>query len=271
MSPFVRTSGLVLGLLLAAFAVSVSVAWLVPFSGFFAGMLKAGIAVVAFAAIDKFVLDEVDTVREIAGGNVAMAVLLLALALLLSASIATAATVPGAPRAVPAHVDVAMGFVGTTERPAGSNRGRDVEAFQRSVRIPAGSPWCAGFVRYAMDRAGVATPTVRSGAATAYLRDARSIDASDVLRGAVRPEPGALVVWRRGSGWQGHIGIFREDDNAAVRGPAWYGRCGLTVEGNTSSGRRGSQRDGDGVWARTRCLSPGSYFRIVGFVPVTYS
>ena len=45
-------------------------------------------------------------------------------------------------------------------------------------------------------------------------------------------------------------------------------RCGETVEGNTSSGRAGSQRDGDGVWARTRCVSPGSYFRIVGFVPV---
>ncbi len=60
------------------------------------------------------------------------------------------------------------------------------------------------------------------------------------------------------------------DDNAAVRGRAWYGRCAWSIEGNTSSGTAGSQRDGDGVYRRLRCIEPGSYFRIVGFAPVSY-
>lgn len=171
----------------------------------------------------------------------------------------------------PPHVATALSYVGTTER-TGRNDGPEVEAFLRSVGLGPGPPWCAAFTTFCLKAHGLTVTDGRGGTlmgagATRHLQSPRAVDAREVQRGVVRPEPGWLVVWRRGSGWQGHIGFFVEDDNEAERGVDWYGRCGWTVEGNTSSGRSGSQRDGDGVWRRLRCLEPGSYFRVVGFVP----
>src|SRR5690606_13019432 len=231
-------------------------------------------------------------------GNVAYGLMLVALALLLAATVATAqpAVDPlrpfGAQRApalaglrglyprpqgeefgeVPLHLEVAEGYVGTVEE--GVNRGPVVEQFQRAVGIPPGSAWCAAFVGFVLGEAERQSgrrlvPAVRSGVATAYL-GRESVRARDVLRGVARPPVGSLVIWRRGATWRGHVGFVLRDDNATVRGPAWYLRCGRTIEGNTSSGAGGSQAGGDGVWERVRCIQPGSYFRIVAFTPVQY-
>jgi hypothetical protein len=169
-------------------------------------------------------------------------------------------------------VGIAAGHVGTVEE--GVNRGAAVERFQRAVGIPPGSAWCAAFVGFVLDEAERQSerslvPAVRSGVATAYV-GRESVRARDVLRGVARPPVGSLVIWRRGATWRGHVGFVLRDDNATVRGPAWYLRCGRTIEGNTSSGVGGSQADGDGVWERLRCIQPGSYFRIVAFTPVRY-
>jgi hypothetical protein len=45
----------------------------------------------------------------------------------------------------------------------------------------------------------------------------------------------------------------------------WKGKSGTTIEGNTSSGTRGSQNDGDGVYQRNRSIYPLNYFRITDF------
>ena len=58
----------------------------IELSGFAAGMLKAALAVGLFWAFDRYVLDEVDTVAELKAGNVAYALALLALAVLLTAA-----------------------------------------------------------------------------------------------------------------------------------------------------------------------------------------
>ena len=116
---------------------------------------------------------------------------------------------------------------------------------------------------YVLDAAGVRAPldghqrVIRSGLAARFIT-ARSIRASEALRGVKQVPPGAVVVWRRGNGPYGHAGF-------AV---AWDGASGETVEGNTSSGQAGSQHDGDGVWRRQRTIQPGSYFRVVSFTPV---
>lgn len=70
---------------------------------------------------------------------------------------------------------------------------------------------------------------------------------------------GSLVVWKRGDTWMGHIGIVRED---------WRGASGRTIEANTSSGNQGSQSDGDGIYRRTRTITPTAYFRITHFTLV---
>lgn len=261
----------------------------VELSGFAAGLLKAALAVGLFWAFDRYVLDEVDTVAELKAGNVAYALALLALAVLLAATVATAqpastetagdaqcrcvctcdpvrlGEAPEADvvvRARPAHLDTALAYVGTVER-GGNNRGPRVERFLASVGLGPGHPWCAAFMSYVLDAAGVRAPldgrrrVIRSGLAARFIT-ARSVRASEALRGVKQVPPGAVVIWRRGNGPFGHAGF-------AV---AWDGASGETVEGNTSSGRAGSQRDGDGVWRRRRRITPGSYFRIVSFTPV---
>ncbi|WP_420455761.1 CHAP domain-containing protein [Rubrivirga sp.] len=267
----------------------------VELSGFAAGLLKAALAVGLFWAFDRYVLDEVDTVAELKAGNVAYALALLALAVLLSATVATAQSasvlptatetdseaacrcvcscappaagesgheLPGTARMRPAHLDTALAYVGTVER-GGANRGLRVERFLRSVGLGPGQPWCAAYVSYVLDAAGVRAPLdgrrrmIRSGLAARFIT-ARSIRASEALRGAKPVPPGAVVVWRKGNGPFGHAGFAL----------AWNGASGETVEGNTSPGRAGSQRDGDGVWRRQRRIAPGSYFRIVSFTPV---
>ena len=111
-------------------------------------------------------------------------------------------------------------------------------------------------------RPGVRAPldgrgrVIRSGLAARFIT-ARSIRASEALRGVKRVPPGTVVIWRRGNGPFGHAGFV----------VSWDGASGETVEGNTSSGQAGSQRDGDGVWRRQRRITPGSYFRIVSFSP----
>ncbi|MFN3597043.1 MAG: CHAP domain-containing protein [Rubricoccaceae bacterium] len=270
----------VVALLVSAALVAVTFAAVPALSGFAAGLLKAALAVGAFWAFDRFVLRDLDTVAELKAGNVAYGLMLVALALLLAATVATAQPVSRRAVEAPARseagelaVGIAAGYVGTVEK-GGANRGPEVEAFQRAVGIPPGSAWCAAFVGFILDEAERQSgrrlvPAVRSGVATRYV-GRESVRARDVLRGASRPPVGSLVVWRRGATWRGHVGFVLRDDNASVRGPAWYLRCGRTIEGNTSSGSAGSQADGDGVWERVRCIQPGAYFRIVAFTPVRY-
>ena len=187
-----------------------------------------------------------------------------------------------------AHLDTALTYVGAVERPPRSNRGREVDRFTRiGARLNPPIFWCAAFTSYCRLAAAEATgqttgPYERSGrphygaGATKHLSFGRYIRARDVRRGAVSVPVGSIVVWRSGNSWRGHIGfVWRDDDptdegfaanDYSTEALAWRHACGRTVEGNTSSGRRGSQRDGGGVYTRTRCISH-SHFRIVGFVP----
>lgn len=287
MSPFLRGSAVILTVLVALFVASVSVDLLHPFSFFFGALVKAALAVIIFAAIDKYVLDEIDTVAEIKQGNIAYALLLLALALLIAANVATAQPLPGdyspkgtltdasgarfAPSGV-AHLDSVLTQVGTVER--GRNDGPAVRRYLRVTGLGPGYAWCAALTSWGFEVAGAPGPTDRAGrvirtaGARRFNEAVGTIPARLVLRGTHRPPPGSVVTWQRGSGWQGHSGLVVRDDNARVRGRPWYLRCGLTVEGNTSSGRAGSQRDGDGVYRRERCIEPGSYFRITDFTLV---
>ena len=266
----------------------------VELSGFAAGLLKAVLAVGLFWSFDRYVLTDLDTVAELKAGNVAYALMLVALAILLAATVATAqpptaspagtppacvcscaCSVPAIPAAAPvlpsavvpaavrpAHVDTVLAYVGTVER-GGANRGPHVERFLRAVGLGPGQPWCAAFVSYALDAAAVRGPfdgrgrVVRSGLAARFITS-RGIRASEALRGTKSVPDGSVVVWRRGSGPFGHAGFVMR----------WRGARGETVEGNTSSGAGGSQADGEGVWRRTRTVQPGSHFRIVSFTPV---
>jgi len=238
--------------LVSIVAVALTFHYAVAYSAFAAALLKVSIILLLFEGLDRYLLEGVDTTQELEDGNIAIAVALLALALLLAPAVATGQTCDR-----PAVVDTAMQEVGVTEAPPGSNEGKRIEEYMGSVNLGDGYSWCAGFVRWAMDQAGVERPTVRSAAATDYITGS-STDATRVLRGVEEVPAGALAIWRRGDTWRGHIGLVRR----------WNQACGRTVEGNTSPGEAGPQRDGQGVWPRRRCINPGSYFRIVSFTRV---
>jgi hypothetical protein len=248
---------------LATAAVAFTFTQAVAYSAFAAAVLKVAIILLLYEGLDRYLLEGVDTISELKDGNVAVAVTLLALALLLAPAVATGQHCPraspeGGQPDRPAILNVALQEVGVTETPPGSNEGSRIGTYMEAVGLSDGYPWCAGAMRWMMDQAKTDRPTVRSASATDYVTGS-SIEATEVLRGTEPVPDGTLVIWRRGDTWKGHIGVVRR----------WHQRCGRTVEGNTSPGESGPQRDGDGVWTRHRCIRPGSYFRIIAFTPTT--
>ena len=167
---------------------------------------------------------------------------------------------PSLPSNGQAHADTAAVFVGTVE--FGTNDGPGVRRFLSAVGLGPGNPYCAAFVSFCLDVAdpSAVVPAVRSALARDFIT-AQSIRASWVIGGRWGPPPrGTIVVWKKGNTVFGHAGIVLK----------WFKRCGYTIEANTSSGAYGSQRDGDGVFVRLRCIDPASYFRITSFTPVEY-
>jgi hypothetical protein len=212
-----------------------------------AGPIKAILAVTIWYSMVYYGLD-IDTAAEwgsIKADTTALAIILLSLAILIAPSIAS-----GQPL-----VDTAKAEEGVTEHPPGSDEGERIAEYMAAVGLSDGVPWCAGFTRWSMDRACVRMPAVRSAAATDYITK-RSIEAKTVLRGGYDPQPGDLVIHRRGDSWKGHIGIVVK----------WGLKCGTTVSGNTSGQ---DVRNGDTVAIKRRCIKPLSYFRIVAFTPLS--
>lgn len=162
-----------------------------------------------------------------------------------------------------AHLHWALRHVG--ERETRPNSSVKIDGWLRAAGVAPGNPWCAAFVGASLREAERVThariePTVRSALARSYVSPT-AIDAGRVARGSVTVPEGSLVVWQKGTGISGHIGIVRR---------TWRGSGGLTVEGNTSSGVAGSQSDGEQVALRSRMISPGSYFRIRWFQSISY-
>lgn len=156
------------------------------------------------------------------------------------------------------HADLAHANIGVTE--VGDNRGKAVEAYQRSCIPPVlpGGAWCACHVRFRMKQASTQLGTKydetfpRSGWCPDYSRWYKASDlwipAQSIIAGTTikRPRKGdhALFYFRQ-LGRIAHIGIVWSADENGV----W------TVEGNTSPEpeRPGDvERDGDGIYLKRR-------------------
>lgn len=146
----------------------------------------------------------------------------------------------------------------------GYNHGATVEHFQRAAGLDPdpnapGPAWCACFVTCcgleaidpALSNVQAARQTLKashflpSASCEAIREDAAS--RGTLQAPTVTPEPGWLVLYHFAGEHAGanHIGIVIADGGDQVH----------TVEGNTSAGAAGSQREGDGVFARTRAKS----------------
>lgn len=147
----------------------------------------------------------------------------------------------------------------------GYNRSPEIDLWNRRVGVPLGSSWCQAFQFGTYDSAAkelhVRNPLARVGSVSANLRAAKQIGsglsvipvAKLIGGGSLRVIAGDLLCAKHGGGterdigryWLGHI----------EQGVSQAGRFVRTIGGNTSSGVRGSQRDGDGVFERSRSLS----------------
>lgn len=113
----------------------------------------------------------------------------------------------------------------------------------------SGVPYCAMFVSYCLNWAGVEAAGL-PGSYVPWILSANS-DAGRLVANE-DAQPGDLVMFDwQGDGVADHIGIVEE--NHADEG--WM----QTIEGNTSSGSGGSQSNGGGVYRRAR-----NYSSIIG-------
>jgi hypothetical protein len=152
-------------------------------------------------------------------------------------------------------IEVAQSFIGTREE-GGDNRGARVEEFQRAVDGRAErEPWCACFAQFCIMRVeeflAVRSPVFKSEhCLTVWERSPRELRLE-------APEPGCLMIWQHAGTSSGHVGIVASVGEGYVD----------TVEGNTGSGQE-VERDGDGVYMRTRTLKGSPKMRVVGWLRV---
>jgi hypothetical protein len=161
-------------------------------------------------------------------------------------------------------ISVAEGYLGQQEIPG--NAGfvdSKFEAQMRMVGWDKGQSWCAYFTELVWKRAfgkpstfAPALDKLFSPSATATWANFKG---SNIFKTGAVPRPGALVVWRYGTGWQGHIGIVTGGINAAT------GKF-PTIEGNTNAS---GAREGLYVMRKSRPLlfnQTGSGLNLIGFI-----
>lgn len=135
-------------------------------------------------------------------------------------------------------------YIGTTERPAGSNShaGTIIDRCQTMFGFTPKYPWCGFWSGYVLTWAGVKGVTSRIASVGFIEDDARAKRGpfrgwSDDARSAL---PGDLAV----------IGKYGEHVEPLEKIHA--DGSATTIGGNTSSGPQGSQSNGGGIWRRHR-------------------
>jgi hypothetical protein len=122
-------------------------------------------------------------------------------------------------------------------REKGLNRGVWVERFLAAVGLGPGYAWCAALVTFALREAGWQGGYPKGPAAVRNWAKW----AEETGRITKSPQRGDLFFWLNPGG-TGHIGFVRGVTATHVE----------TIEGNAQAGRGGDQREGDGVYRRSR-------------------
>lgn len=146
---------------------------------------------------------------------------------------------------------VAKSEVGTVEIPINSNRGERVEMYLKAAHLLGGNPYCMAFIVWCfkeciralkLDR-DKCMPIQSQGNANKCFDYAKKLG-KEVLP---NPKVGDILIYRHKTVlFRGHACVIVEviDNNTVI-----------TVEGNTSSDDKGSQRDGGGVFIKKRKLN----------------
>lgn len=160
----------------------------------------------------------------------------------------------------------AITFVGTTEKPPGSNRGLLIDKWNKDACGLTGVYWCCSFVHGMFKLAGFDLP---GGASVGNLLGAAKKNGWVVSR----PRKGDLVCFEFGEGgfaYDDHIGIVKQVLALRWSGNTFAGWIS-TVEGNTSAqAGSGSQSNGGGVFNRKRWIKApigARFVRVPGSTP----
>lgn len=114
-----------------------------------------------------------------------------------------------------AALKVAATQVGQTEKPLGSNWGKPVQDYLKSVGITFPASWCAAFVYWCFGQVG-SNPLVKTGGVLNHWNQAKANRVTD-------PAPGDIFIMDHGKGL-GHTGFVERADASYI----------YTVEGNSN-------------------------------------
>lgn len=152
-------------------------------------------------------------------------------------------------------IEVARQFLGQKEA-TGNNDGVAVEFCLNTVGLGKGYSYCAAFVSTGIKYSNSTYKPLSAVAQKFIIKS--SVKARDVINGKVIIDSNYVAIWKRGSTPYGHIGFIEK----------WDKLSGHTIEGNTSSGTKGNQYNGDGFFRRVRKIEPYNYFRITHFTKI---
>jgi hypothetical protein len=127
-----------------------------------------------------------------------------------------------------------------------NNHGEWIEAILGAVKLKEGYPWCAAMIEFCCDVAGVEQSGLSDRASAAVAQWLSWAKANGKV--VDKPKRGDLCVWIRTEG--NHMGIVVTPGASYIN----------SIEGNTSSGATGSQRDGGGCYRRSRLRSAWTHF-----------
>lgn len=161
-------------------------------------------------------------------------------------------------------IDTATNFVGLreTESNAAFNdlaRSKKlIASFKRVQWWASGAAYCAAFdggmVALTADALGIDPAGFLKHWTAHCMTNVRKMKELGYL--SARPAEGALWLAKHGDTDSGHAGIVVSFKGGVIS----------TIEGNTSSGSTGSQRNGDGIFARTRDAFQNGNLKTMGFV-----
>jgi hypothetical protein len=144
-------------------------------------------------------------------------------------------------------LNCAKKYIGVTEHPPGSNRGRLIDRWNLDACGLTGVFWCCSFQHGMFKEIGFNLP---GGASVGNLLAAAKTKGWIVKR----PLAGDLACFEFNEGtyaYDDHIGIVEHVLALRWNGDKFTGWI-TTIEGNTSSGKAGSQFNGGGVYRRRR-------------------
>jgi len=158
-------------------------------------------------------------------------------------------------------IKIAQTYIGQKE--LGNNAGFSDKAFEDKMKTTGwskGQSWCAYFTELVWREAYKKTPLLKSVIALFSASATATFDnfaGSSLFKTGTTPQPGALVVWRYGNTWRGHIGIVETINNNGTF---------VSIEGNTNAA---GEREGIEVARKVRRIKEiykAKGLNLIGFV-----